>query len=108
MNELEFCKTFLNSKLNQDRDTTMDIGKHTTNELCGRSDYSIDLVIRPLARNEYGVKKQTKSIKTTDEGSNGLYIASHLARFMCIQIKFYPSKGWGWTGGWLRACPLFM
>src|SRR6218665_2982834 len=42
--------------------------------------------------------KWTRSFQTSDEGSNELYIASHLTHFMPVQIKF-------WMGGWLRACP---
>jgi len=33
----------------------------------------------------------SKRIQTSDEGSNGLYIVSHLTHFLPIQIKFYPS-----------------
>jgi len=36
----------------------------------------------------------SKNIQTSDEGSNGLYIASHLTHFMPVQIEFYQSKGW--------------
>jgi len=45
-----------------------------------------------------------QSIQTSDEGSNGLYIAGHLTHFLLVQIKFYPSKGRmdGWLPGWLR------
>jgi len=38
--------------------------------------------------------RASNSIQTSDEGGNGLYVASNLTQLMPIKIKFYPSKGW--------------